>query len=303
MTATLDTVPNGPAEPSSEPVLTVTSGRRKAVDGVARVLVTAAVVLAVLPLGWLVWTLVSRGIAPIMDPEWWTMSERFGGASNAIIGTLIQTLLAAVISVPLGILVAIFLVEYADQNSRLVKVTTFMVDVLSGVPSIVAALFVFAVWRTTMDLPRSGFAVALALVLLMVPLVVRSTEEMLKIVPHELREASYALGVPKWKTIVRVVLPTAMGGIITGVMLAIARVMGESAPVLILVGASRATNWNPFEGNQQSLPLMMLQEYNSGPSGYDTVWGAALTLVILVAIVYSGARILAKFTGTKSERN
>ncbi|MFT3660042.1 MAG: phosphate ABC transporter permease PstA [Gordonia sp. (in: high G+C Gram-positive bacteria)] len=291
-----------PAAPSGLEHLTTASPRRKLADGTARVLVTASVALAVLPLGWLVWTLVARGIGPILDPDWWLSAERFGGAANAIIGTLIQTAVAAVISVPLGVLVAILLIEYADQNSRLVKITTFMVDVLSGVPSIVAALFVFAVWRTTLDLPRSGFVVALALVLLMVPLVVRSTEEMLKIVPHELREASYALGVPKWKTILRVVLPTAMGGIITGVMLAVARVMGESAPVLILVGATRATNWNPFEGNQQTLPLMMLQNYNSGPSGYDTVWGAALTLVVLVAVVYVGARILARFTGTKTDR-
>lgn len=289
--------------PSGLEHLTAASPRRRITDGAARVLVSASVLLAILPLGWLVWTLVARGISPIIDPDWWLQSERFGGAVNAIVGTLIQTLLAAVISVPLGILVAIFLVEYADQTKRLVKVTTFMVDVLAGVPSIVAALFIFAVWRTTLDLPRSGFVVALALVLLMVPLVVRATEEMLKIVPHELREASYALGVPKWKTIMRVVLPTAMGGIITGVMLSIARVMGESAPVLILVGATRATNWNPFEGNQQTLPLMMLQEYNSGPSGYETVWGAALTLVILVAIVYVGAQILARFTGTKTERS
>lgn len=292
-----------PAGPSGLEHLTAASPRRRFTDATARVLVSAAVLLAVLPLGWLVWTLIARGLGPILDPDWWLQSERFGGAANAVVGTLIQTALAAVISVPLGVLVAIFLVEYADRSRRLVKVTTFMVDVLAGVPSIVAALFIFAVWRTTLDLPRSGFVVALALVLLMVPLVVRATEEMLKIVPHELREASYALGVPKWKTILRVVLPTAMGGIITGVMLSIARVMGESAPVLILVGATRAMNVNPFDGNQQSLPLMMLQEYNSGPSGYDTVWGAALTLVILVGIVYVGAQILARFTGTKTERS
>lgn len=289
-------------QPSGLSHLTSASPRRKITDGVARVLVTASVALAILPLGWLVWTLVANGISPILDPDWWLQSERFGGAANAIVGTVIQTLVAALISVPLGVLVAILLIEYADQNSRLVKATTFMVDVLSGVPSIVAALFIFAVWRTTLDLPRSGFVVALALVLLMVPLVVRSTEEMLKIVPHELREASYALGVPKWKTILRVVLPTAMGGIITGIMLAVARVMGESAPVLILVGSTRAMNWNPFDGNQETLPLMMLQNYNSGPGGYETVWGSALTLVILVAIVYVGARILAKVTGTKTAR-
>ncbi|MGB6243347.1 phosphate ABC transporter permease PstA [Gordonia sp. (in: high G+C Gram-positive bacteria)] len=283
--------------------LTQLSSRRRYADASVRAAVTAAVVLAILPLGWLVYTLVARGIGPILDPAWWLQSERYGGAANAIVGTLIQTAIAAVVAVPLGVLVAIYLVEYADTGRRLVRVATFMVDVLSGVPSIVAALFVYAVWRTTLDMPRSGFAVALALVLLMVPLVVRATEEMLKIVPQDLREAAYALGVPKWKTILRVVLPTAMSGIITGIMLAIARVMGESAPVLILVGATRAMNVNPFVGNQQSLPLMMLQEYNKGPSGYETVWGAALTLVIAVAIVYVLARVLSRFTGPRMERS
>ncbi|WOC12887.1 phosphate ABC transporter permease PstA [Gordonia sp. MP11Mi] len=277
--------------------LSTMSTRRKLTDSTVRVGVTLAVVLAVLPLGWLVWTLVSRGIGPVLDPDWWFQSERFGGAANAIVGTLIQTAIAALVAVPLGVLVAIYLVEYGSRKSVLTRVTTFMVDVLSGVPSIVAALFVYAVWRTTLGLPRSGLVVALALVLLMVPLVVRATEEMLKIVSQDLREAAYALGVPKWKTILRVVLPTAMSGIITGVMLAVARVMGESAPVLILVGATRAMNVNPFDGNQQSLPLMMLQEYNKGPGGYETVWGAALTLVIAVAIVYLIARLISRFTG------
>ncbi|MGB3302872.1 MAG: phosphate ABC transporter permease PstA [Gordonia sp. (in: high G+C Gram-positive bacteria)] len=279
------------------------SGRRRGTDGLVRGAVMASVVVAILPLGWLVYTLISRGIGPVLDIGWWTQSERYGGAVNAILGTLIQTGIAAVVGIPLGVLVAIYLVEYADTSKRLVRITTFMVDVLSGVPSIVAALFIYAVWRTTFDMPRSGFAVALSLVLLMVPLVIRGTEEMLKIVPQDLREAAYALGVPKWKTILRVVLPTAMSGIITGVMLAIARVMGESAPVLILVGATQATNLNPFVGNQQSLPLMMLQDYNKGPSGYETVWGAALTLVIAVAIVYVLARVLARFTGPRMEKS
>ncbi|WP_132993096.1 phosphate ABC transporter permease PstA [Gordonia zhaorongruii] len=277
------------------------SPRRKITDGAVRTGVVISVLLAILPLGWLLWTLVSRGIEPILDPEWWMESERKGGAANAIVGTLVQTGLAAVVAVPLGVLVGIYLVEYGSARSTLTRVTTFMVDVLAGVPSIVAALFVYAVWRTTLDLPRSGLVVALALVLLMVPLVVRATEEMLKIVPQDLREAAYALGVPKWKTILRVVLPTAMSGIITGIMLAIARVMGESAPILILVGATSGMNWNPFQGDQQSLPLMMIQEYNKGPSGYDEVWGAALTLVIAVAIVYVIARLLAQFTGPKIE--
>ncbi|ORM30537.1 phosphate ABC transporter permease PstA [Williamsia sp. 1135] len=271
---------------------------RKIGDKGAAVLVTGAVVIAMVPLVWLLWTLVSRGFEAIIDPSWWQKSELRGGALNAIIGTLQQTAIAAVIAIPIGIFVAIYLVEYGN-NSKLQKITTFMVDILSGVPSIVAALFIYAVWRTTFDLPRSGFVVSLALVLLMAPIVVRSTEEMLKIVPQDLREASYALGVPKWKTIVMIVLPTALSGIITGVMLAIARVMGESAPVLILVGSTKVLNSNPFEGNQQSLPLMMVQQYNNGPGAFDTVWGAALTLVILVAIVYFGAKVVSKVFSPK----
>ncbi|GAA3720604.1 phosphate ABC transporter permease PstA [Gordonia hankookensis] len=299
MTATIDSRPSEPVKkrPSGfQPVAT----RRKIVNQSTRVLVSAALLIALVPLIWLVVTLIARGIEPILDPQWWLSAERRGGAANAIVGTLVQTALAAVISVPLGIFVAIYLVEYSNGKSFLARTTTFMVDILSGVPSIVAALFIYAVWRTSLGLPRMGFVVSLALVLLMVPLVVRATEEMLKIVPQDLREASYALGIPKWKTIARVVLPTALSGIITGVMLAIARVMGESAPVLILVGSTRAMNWNPFAGNQESLPLMMVQQYNNGPGAFDKVWGAALTLVILVAIVYFGAKAVAKLFAPKT---
>ena len=158
-----------------------------------------------------------------------------GGAYHAIVGTLLQGVVCAVISIPVGVFVGIYLVEYGG-GTRLGKLTTFMVDILTGVPSIVAALFIYALWVATLGFQRSGFAVSLALVLLMIPVIVRSTEEMLRIVPMDLREASYALGVPKWKTIARIVIPTALSGIVTGIMLALARVMGETAPLLILVG-------------------------------------------------------------------
>ena len=297
MAVTTETFGAGPVKRS--PGFAPLSMRRRITNSATSVLVVAALVIALIPLVWLIVTLVARGINPILSADWWFSAERRGGAANAIVGTLVQTALAAVISIPLGVFVAIYLVEYSTRKSVLARITTFMVDILSGVPSIVAALFVYAVWRTTLGLPRMGFLVAIALVLLMVPLVVRSTEEMLKIVPQDLREASYALGIPKWKTIARVVLPTALSGIITGVMLAIARVMGESAPVLILVGATRALNWDPFAGNQQSLPLMMVQQYNNGPGAFDKVWGGALTLVILVAIVYFGAKVVSRFVGPR----
>jgi phosphate transport system permease protein len=180
---------------------------------------------------------------------------------------------------------AVYLAEY--RSSRLARFTSFMVDVLAGLPSIVAALFIFSLWIATLGFQQSAFAVSLSLVLLMLPVVVRSCEEMLKLVPDDLREASYALGIPKWKTIMRVVVPIAMPGIISGVLLSIARVMGETAPVLVLVGYSRSINFDIFNGNMASLPLLIYTELNNPEhAGFLRVWGAALTLILVVAAIY-----------------
>jgi phosphate transport system permease protein len=213
------------------------------------------------------------------------LPEQFaGGVYHALYGTLAQALIAALVAVPLGLLTAVYLAEY--NSDRLARVTTFMVDVLAGVPSIVAALFVFSMWIATLGFEQSAFAVSLALVLLMLPVVVRSTEEMLKLVPDELREASYALGIPKWKTIVRIVAPVALPGIISGVLLSIARIIGETAPVLVLVGYSRSINYDVFNGNMASLPLLIYTELtNPEHAGFLRVWGAALTLIIAVAVI------------------
>jgi phosphate transport system permease protein len=198
--------------------------------------------------------------------------------------------------------VAVYLVEYGG-GTRLGKITTFMVDILTGVPSIVAALFVYALWVATLGFGRSGFAVSLALVLLMIPVIVRATEEMLRIVPMDLREASYALGVPKWKTIVRIVIPTALSGIVTGIMLALARVMGETAPLLILVGYAASINFDMFGGFMGSLPGMMYDQISAGaganPIPTDRLWGAALTLVLVIAILNIAARLVAKIFSPK----
>ena len=225
--------------------------------------------------------------------------EQFaGGIYHALYGTLIQAAIAALISVPLGIMAAIYLVEYG--RGAFARTVTFMVDVLAGVPSIVAALFVFSLWIATLGFEQSAFAVSLALVLLMLPVVVRNTEEMLKLVPDELREASYALGVPKWKTIMRIVIPTAMPGIISGVLLSIARVMGETAPVLVLVGYSRSINFDVFEGNMASLPLLIYTELiNPQPAGQLRVWGAALTLIIVMALLNLLAALATRFLTNK----
>ena len=278
---------------------------RKVRNALATTVVVLAFVIAVVPLVWILWTVVQKGAGLLPDSSWWLNSQRGitpriagGGAYHAIVGTLLEALATAVIAVPLGIMAAILLVEYGA--SRIARVVSFTVDILSGLPSIVAALFVYAFWITTLGFSRSGFAVSLALVLLMVPVVVRSTEEMLKLVPNELREASYALGVPKWKTIVRIVLPTAFSGILTGVLLGLARVMGETAPLLILVGYSQSINTNLFSGNMAALPLMINNDRQQALApAVERVWAAALTLVLIVLVLNIAGRAIARFSSLK----
>ena len=280
-------------------------GARKTKNAIATTVFTAAFGIALVPLIWVLYTVISKGYEAVISSGWWTKSlagvlpEQFaGGIDHALYGTIVQALIAAVISVPMGLMAGIYLVEYG--RGRFAKLTTFMVDVLAGVPSIVAALFVFSLWITTFGFPQSAFAVSLALVLLMLPVVVRSTEEMLKLVPDELREASYALGIPKWKTIMRVVVPTALPGLISGLLLSVARVIGETAPVLILVGYSRSINFDVFDGNMASLPLLIFTELiNPQEAGQLRVWGAALTLILLVALLSLIASLASRFLSSK----
>ena len=265
--------------------------RRRITNNVATSLFLIAFAIAIVPLVWVLWIVIGRGWYAVTRSGWWSRSlqgvlpEQFaGGVYHALYGTLVQAGVAAILAVPLGLMAAVYLVEYG--HGPLARATTFMVDVLAGVPSIVAALFVFSLWITTLGFEQSAFAVALALVLLMLPVVVRNTEEMLKLVPDELREASYALGVPIWKTIVRIVVPTALPGIISGILLSIARVIGETAPVLVLVGYSRSINFDIFHGNMASLPLLIYTELtNPQHAGFLRIWGAALTLIIVVAVL------------------
>jgi phosphate transport system permease protein len=288
--------------------------RRRTSDVVATVLVTLSVVVALGPLVWVLYSVIAKGFETVKSTVWWTHSQADmtafmsgGGAYHAIVGTVLQGLVCAAISIPIGVFVAIYLVEYGGE-SRLSKVTSFMVDVLTGVPSIVAALFIYALFIATFGFPRSGFAVSLALVLLMIPVIVRTTEEMLLIVPTELREASYALGVPNWRTITKIVLPAGMSGIITGILLALARVMGETAPLLILVGYSQAMNFNIFGGFMGSLPGMMYDQTSAGagtsPIPTDRLWGAALTLIVVIAVINLVARVVSQvFAPERSGRS
>jgi phosphate transport system permease protein len=277
---------------------------RKAKNNAATVVVYLCFLLALIPLVWLLWTVVSRGASSIFSAEWWGNSQAGltyrtpgGGIFHALIGTIEQVALCAVISIPIAVMVAIYLVEYG--RGPIARATTFMVDILTGIPSIVAALFIYAVFITTFGGQRAGWLVSMALIMLMIPVIVRTTEEMLKLVPNELREASYALGVPKWKTILKVVLPTALSGIITGIMLGIARVAGETAPLLVLVGYSPLINYDLFSGFQGSLPGMMYAQVPQlGNIRYtyaaDRLWGTALTLVLIILALNILARLISR---------
>ncbi|WP_454167246.1 phosphate ABC transporter permease PstA [Microbacterium lacticum] len=288
----------------------IVEGARRAFDRFVTGIVSSAFAIAMVPLVSVGWTVVSNGIARF-DATFFSSSMRGivgegGGAVHAIWGTLLITLTAAIISVPIGLMTAIYLIEYG-QEKRLARAITFLVDVMTGIPSIVAGLFAYALFALIFGPGvRMGFAGAIALSVLMIPVVVRSSEEMLRLVPNELREASYALGVPKWLTIVKVVLPTSIAGITTGVMLAIARVIGETAPLLITAGFTDAINMNLFDGRMQTLPVYIYSQYaykGIPPEAYvDRAWAAALTLILIVMALNLVARLVAKLFAPKTGR-
>jgi phosphate transport system permease protein len=271
---------------------------RRVVDWIARGGVGVAFLLAVLPLISILVLVITNG-AHRFDQTFLNNSMRNvaesdpgGGAYHAILGTLEQVGLAALIAVPIGVMVAVYLVEYG--RGVLARSVTFMVDVMMGLPSIVAGLFILSLWILSFGFKASGFAGSLALMILMLPLVIRSSEEMIKLVPHSLREAAYALGVPKWRTVMRVVVPTALPGIVTGVMLGIARIMGETAPVLLVVGFTSSINANPFSGAQGSLPAFIFNEATQPyQTAIDRAWAGALTLILIIMILNLIARLIA----------
>ncbi len=280
-------------------------GRRHAIDRLATTLVTAAFAAAMVPLVSLLWTVAANGLAMI---SWEFLTADMvgvfgdmttGGVWHAIVGTLIITAWATLISVPLGIMTAVYLVEYG--GGPLSRGITFLVDVMTGIPSIVAGLFAFALFTLLLGPAyRAGIMGAAALALLMTPVVVRSVEEMLRLVPNELREAALALGVPKWLVIVKVVLRTAVAGIVTGVMLAIARVIGETAPLLLTVGYVADVNTNVFEGRMTTLPVFAYREWSQGRVGIDRAWGAALVLIVIVMLLNLAARLVSRFFAPKA---
>ncbi|NEG89408.1 phosphate ABC transporter permease PstA [Bifidobacterium aerophilum] len=300
---------------------------RKRKDMAMRVLISLAFVVACIPLVSVLWTTIANGVKRLNlnflsynmtgvvggNP---TPSGGYGGVFHAIIGTLEITGGAMIISIPIGLMCAVYLVEYA-HGGKLAQTITLLVDVMSGIPSIVAGLFAFSMFTILIG-PGSvnGFAGSVALSLLMLPTVVKSSEEMLKIVPGDLREASYALGVTKQRTITKIVLRTALPGIVSGCILAIARVIGETAPLIMTAGFIVSTNFNLFDGKMATLPVYVYQEYSTlyancapsaGPECVATIpmersWAAALVLILIVLILNGIGRLVAKVFAVKSER-
>ncbi len=276
-------------------------GIRPAKDRLAAHLVTGFFLLALAPLVSLAWGTLASGLARL-DFRFFAYSMRNvigegGGAAHAIWGTLIITGMATLFSVPIGLLTAVYLVEYGAHR-KLASAIRFFVDVMTGIPSIVAGLFAYTLFSLFMGPgTKVGVAGAVALTILMIPTVVRSTEEMLRLVPGELREASYALGVPKWRTILRVVLPTSLAGIITGVVLAIARIIGETAPLLVTAGITSSLNANPFSEPMATLPVFVYYQYVTPGIPQDPyiarAWAGALTLILIVMVLNLVGRLIA----------
>lgn len=281
--------------------------RRRATNHTATVLVTLAFVLALLPLLSVMITAFTQGAARF-DVDFFTQSMRGiigegGGALHAIVGTLLITATATLISVPLGVLTSIYLVEYG--HGRIAKVITFLVDVMTGIPSIVAGLFAYAVFAMLFGPgAKLGIAGAVSLAILMTPVIIRSSEEMLRLVSQDLREASTALGAPRWATIMKIVLPTALPGIITGVLLSIARVIGETAPLLVAAGFTANMNYNIFADRMQSLPVYVYTQYtnqgNPASAFIERAWAAALVLILIVLLLNLVGRAIAKKFGARA---
>ncbi|HEY0186841.1 MAG TPA: phosphate ABC transporter permease PstA [Cellulomonas sp.] len=305
-------------QPSLRELLQTTDRRRHRTDTAMRVLIIGAFVLAMLPLLSLTWTVVSKGIGRL-DGYFLLHSMRgvfggmdAGGVYHAIVGTVSITLFATLISVPIGLMTAIYLVEYG--RGALARLVTFLVDVMTGIPSIVAGLFAYALFALVFGPGvRMGVIGSVALSVLMIPVVVRSSEEMLRLVPNELREAALALGVPRWLTIIKVVLRTSVAGLTTGVMIAIARVIGETAPLLVTVGVVDSINFNLFDGRMMTLPVYVYRQFAQGlvscADGDTTcvadinvqrAWAAALTLFLIVMLLNLIGRLVTRWFAPKS---
>ena len=272
-------------------------GWRRTSNRIATFLMVLAFVLVIIPLGFVLFTVIAKGASII---SWQFLTGQpippnvepagVGGLWPAVLGTIEITALATLFAVPLGILGAVYLNEYGGRG-WLAAFIGFMSDVMTGVPSIVMGLFIFSIW--VLHFGYSGLAGAFALGCLMLPVVIRSTDEMLKLVPNSLREGSYALGATKARVTVTVVLPAAIGGIVSGALLAVARAAGETAPLLFTILTVTTANPNVFSGPTTSLPSQIFSNATQPYTGaQDRAWGAALTLIAICFILMIAARIV-----------
>lgn len=305
--ATIDLQPG--AEPASDAhafsLETQLSGRRRVADTAATAAMVVAVLVAAIPLAMIILYVVAKGGA-VVDPEFLTETipnsyRRVGpGMGPAVIGTVLITGAASLLAIPLGVMGAVYLNEYGRKR-RTARVIRFMTDVMTGVPSVVMGVFIYVVWVVPRA-SQTGFAGALALACLMLPIVIRTTEEMLRLVPDDLRLASVALGARTWRTTLTVVLPAALPGITSGAMLAVARAAGETAPIILVTGLTFHTNWNLFDGNNTTLAA---QIFRNASQPYDAAqaraYGAALTLIVLVfACTVLARSISSRFSSKRS---
>jgi phosphate transport system permease protein len=269
-------------------------------NGLATTAMALCVVVVAIPLVLVLLKVIQKG-ASVISIDFLTKpippSRRPGpGMGPAVVGTIVITTTAALMAIPLGVLGAVYLNEYGKKG-RLAALLRFLADVMTGVPSIIMGLFIFSIWVVRFGVDGStGFAGALALGCLMLPIIIRSTEEMLKLVPQHLREASFALGSSRARTVLTVVLPAAFPGILSGVLLAVARAAGETAPLLFTVGAANQVNWNPFSGPNTALSLQIFSNAQSPfAAAQGRAWGAALTLIVMAFALLVISRVVAAF--------
>ena len=273
-------------------------GRAAATNAVFRALVTITIGIAVTPIISILWTVWLRGHKGLhwtlfttdMHSSGYSDPINNGGLMHAIIGTFLLVIFAMLISVPIGILTALYLTEIRGRFTRPIS---FLVQAMSGVPSIVAGLFIYAAILLPLTKKLNGIEGALALAILMIPTVARTSEEVLKLIPHDLREAGVALGGTQWRSVALVVVPAARSGLITAMILGVARVAGETAPLLLLTGGSGSTNYNMFSNSMGSLPNYIWQSFGEGTAESVTrAWAGILVLLVIVVTLFTVARIL-----------
>ena len=272
------------------------SGWRRSKNQIATVGMWVAFAVMLVPLGFVLFTVIGKGASAI---SWQFLTGNipvnvlpvtFGGVGPAVYGTLVITGFASLMAIPLGVLGGVYINEYGG-NQVLARVINFFADVMTGVPSIIMGLFIFTIW--VLHFGYSGFAGSLALACLMLPIVIRSTYEMLRLVPDSLREASYALGATKARVTLTVVLPAAIGGIVSGALLAVARAAGETAPLVFTILVTQTLNKNLFSGANTALSTLIFQNATQPYTGAQArAWGSALTLIAIAFILMIVARLI-----------